>query len=637
MTYNPTPKSEYIPVVLTNNTTLPDSEVYVLFVGNYLVANSTEYFFQLTEFTSPPMGVYAPVIPTTTTLSASYSYPLSSLPRSSTGAHDYIVYVPSCPSNRFYFSVNSPMFLESDASPNNIAAPNYFAFYDPNYSNLYESVEMSFNPNGGGGGSHIPWTASMNTTEVDAFGLPMRIQFQSYDPDNPSTVTPMVQDPNALPSGFGVGGLSGATTRNGVLTSVLNNLTSGDLTMQTPKIWPKLAIPFYTDPYAGTGLQTYLRVLSPKQSVGGSSSPTETGGLTSQHLPTVQPGPTQFLNYNYPPFPLDYLIANTYGNVKTFANNFMANYTGGKSLYLSTGGSHPTIYQGVTTGTTPNQVMTFTGISGTNVGQVNTLSESSINTFSMYSGSQLMTGGSDADLLGFYLGDAFTVSFIGGNVGTVDGTSPPNIPIDITDAVVWEPYFTPSYYSAQYAFSGGPWFDLYSQSLHNVAVRNSAASWLNGVGLCYSYDFDDSLGFSGTITPSNLTASTLNPYLSVTLGAVDTSVPNPYSDSNTYTVTFNFPNDIHHSLQYSQGGGPYMNVTNGVPVTGLVSNRTNTLNIHYTNGQGPTGDHYFNVYLYYQFIQPTSVYNGFTTAIINSTTITPNSATPTSFTITLLP
>ena len=637
MTYNPAPKKNYIPIVLTNNTTLPDTEVYVLFEGKYKYPNGGLFFFQLTEFTSPPMGVYAPVTPATTTLSTNYSYQLSTLPRSSTGPNDYLVYVPNCPSNRFYFSINSPMFLESDASPNNISAPSYFAFYDPNYSNIYESVEMAFIPDGGTGGDLIPWTASMNTTEVDAFGFPIRIQYQSYAPATPTSVTPMVQDPNALPSGFGVGGLSGATTRSTIITSILNSLTTGDLTLQPPKIWPKLALPFYTNPYAGSGLQTYLRVLSPKQSVGGSAAPSEIGGLTSQHLPTVQPGPTQFLNYNYPPFPMNYLTANTYGNANSFADNLMAHYTSGTTLYISTGGGTPTVYQGVTTGSTPNQVMTFTGISGSHTGQVNTINESDINTFKMYSGSQLMTGGSDGDLLGFYFGDAFTVGLIGGAVGTQNSGPPPNDPINVTDAVTWEPFYTPMYYTAQYAFSGGPWMDLYSDSLHHIAVRNSVGSWLNGVGLCYGYDFDDSLGFSGTITPASTTLDTLSPYLSVTLGEIDTSVPDPYSDSTAYSVTFNFPSDVSHALQYSQGGGPYINVTNGSTVPGLVSSRSNKLNLHYTNGQGPTGDHYFDVYLYYQFIQPTSVYNGFTTGIINSTTINPNSATPTSFTINLLP
>ena len=637
MTYNPAPKSGYIPVVITNNTTLPDTDVYVLFEGKYQDPTSDLYFFELTEFTSPPMGVYAPVHPTTTTFSANYSYPLSSLPKSSTGADDYLVYVPTAPSNRFYFSIRSPIYLESDATPNNIASPTYFAFYDPNYNNLFETIEMAFLPEGGSGVGNIPWTASFNTTEVDAFCLPMRIQYQSYDPATPSTVTSMVQDPNALPSGFGTGGAPGVATRDQILTSVVAKLTSGDLTLNTPKIWPKLAIPFYSNPYAPSGLVTYLKVLSPKQSVGNQANPSQVGGLTVQHLPTVQPGPTQFFNYNYPPFPMNYVQSTTYGSANTFSNNLFSHYTGGTKLYISTGGATPTVYEGVTTGTNPTQVLTFTGISGPHTGQVSTLAQADLNTFDMYSGNQIMTGGLDGDQLGFYFGDTFIVGLLGGSVGTQNGATPPNDPINVTDAVLWEPYYTPLYYTAQYSFSGGPWFDLYGQALHDVAVRNVTGSWLNGVGLCYSYDFDDSLGFSGTITPASTTSAQLNPYASITMGTIDSTIPDPYSDATMYSVTFNFPVDINHSLEYAQGAGPYTPVTSGTTVPNLVSNSTTQLKLHYTNNQGPTGDHYLVVYLYHQIIQPLVVYNSSTTSIINSTTITPNSATPTSFTIDLLP
>lgn len=637
MTYNPAPKSGYLPVVVTNNTGLSPDLVYVLFEGHYAEPDSDLFFFELTDLTSPPMGVFSPVHPSTTSFSVNYSYPLSSLAKSSTGSNDYILYIPSAPSNRFYFSINSPIFLQSDASPNNIASPTYYAFYDPNYLNLFESIEVGYFPEGGSGGDNIPWTASFNTTEVDAFGIPLKIQYQSYDPASPTSISPLVQNPNALPSGFGLGGPSGITSRNQILTSIVSDLTNGDLSGQTPKLWPKLALPFYSNPYSGTGFQTYLRVLSPKQSVGNGSTPPNEGGLTSQHLPSVQPGPVQYLNYNYPPFPIDYVQSTSYGNTNSYSDNLFSHYTSGTSLFISTGGDTPTIYQGEATGTSPSQVLTFTGISGPNTGQISTLNQVDLNTFDIMSGNQIMTGGTDADLLGFYFGDAFTVGFLASDVGTVNSGAPPNDAINITDAVTWQPYYTPLYYDPQYSLSGGPWYDLYTHAMHNAAVRNTVTGTLNDVGLCYGYDFDDSLGISGTITPSSLTQQTLSPYASITLGVIDTPLPNPYSDVNTYSVTFNFPNAMGYALEYAQGAGSFIPVTSGDTISDLVSNRSNPLRLHYTNNQGPTGDHYFNVYLYYQFIQPTDVYNGSTVAIINSTTITPNSATPTSFIVDLLP
>ena len=258
----PAPKSGMLPVVITNDTGLPANQVYVTLAGQQ-VAGSTEYFFKL-DTTS---GNYTPIMADDSTYCPNFSYLLSTLPQASTGANDYLVYTPALAGARFYFSINRPIYLQAN-SPNNLAPPTYYAFYDPNYNNLFESVELTFKPTGGGAPPAIPWTASVNTTEVDAFCLPIRIGYYSYNPSNPNAVTPMTQDPNALPSGFGVGGLSGATTRETILTSVYNGLDSGDQSGANPKVWPRLAIPFYSDPYNKTGFQTYIRILSPKQGLG---------------------------------------------------------------------------------------------------------------------------------------------------------------------------------------------------------------------------------------------------------------------------------------------------------------------------------------------------------------------------------
>ncbi|MBY0530156.1 MAG: hypothetical protein K2P51_08235 [Rhabdochlamydiaceae bacterium] len=627
-TLDPAPISGYLPVVISNTTGQPDDQVYVLLAGQQTALNLEQFFFQLTTG-----GILTPVSASSSTFSVNYSYPLTSLPRSSTGSHDYLVYVSSLSGARFYFSIGSPIYLQSDtlvgSPPNQIVAPTYYAFYDPNYCNLYESVEVTFFPSGGGSAPAIPWTASVNTTEVDAFGLPIRISYFSYNSESPSALTPLVQNPNALPSGFGVGGAANNTTRSEILTTVVNGLTSGDLTGQTPKIWPKLALPFYSNPYAGTGLQTYLRVLSPKQSLGNAASPATVGNITIQHLPAVQPGPVQYKNYNYPPFPSDYLSATTYGDTNGFATDLFNYYTGMTKLYISTGGASPTVYEGTSDGST----LTFTGISGPNTGQVNTLTKASLNTFDMYSGVQPVSGGSDASALGHFFGDAFTVGFLASAVGTQNTMTPPNIPINITDAVTWEPTFITDYYIPQYSLMGGPWMDLYAKMFHSVAVRNSVSGFLNDQGLCYAYDFDDSLGISGTITPSNLTPNSLNPFLGITLGSIDTPIPDPYSDPNSYTVVFTFPGMT--SLQYQQGDGQWNTVMNsGDSFGGIYSNKTNPLRIRYTNN---TGLHEFVVYLYYQFLQPVNAYTSNEISIINSTTITPNSATPTLFTINLLP
>lgn len=616
----PMPMAGMLPVVITNTTGLPADQIYVTLAGEQIAAG-TQFFFKLLLG-----GILFPVTASTTTYSPDYSYPLSDFPTSTTGANDYLAYVPSLNGARFYFSITQPMYLQSD-TPNSISAPTYYAFYDPNYNNLFESIEVTFKPLGGGAPPAIPWTASVNTTEVDTFCLPIRIGYFSFDPLNPNAVTPMTQDPNALPSGFGVGGLAGFATRASILTSLINGLQSGDLSGATPPVWPRLVIPFYSDPYAATGLQTYLRVLSPKQSLGNNSAPINPGGLTNQHIGNVDgTGTTTFRNYNYPPFPMDYFTG-IYGDPATFSSSLFSFYGGGPTtLYLSTGGTTPTVYSGVAAGAT----FTFTGISGPNTGQVNTLTQASLNTFHMYSGSQPLVGGSDAVNLGFFFGDAFTVGVLPSAIGTVMAN-----PINITDANPggWEDTNVSNYYlPANSAVPGGPWYSLYAKELHKVAVRNPSTTFLNNYGLCYGYDFDDSLGISGTITPVITTPNTLNPYLRVTLGKIDTPIPAPYSDPNAYDVTFTFP--LGNTLSYQQGAGSIIPVTSGSTINNLFSNSANPLRIFYTNPQGPSE---FIVYLYYQFLVPISKYSSVEISVINSTSITPNNPTPTDFTIDLLP
>ncbi|MCB1115326.1 MAG: hypothetical protein KDK71_02555 [Chlamydiia bacterium] len=631
---SPKPKAGYLPVMITNTTGLSADEIYVTLAGQQ-VAGGTQYFFEL----AADSGVLSPVAASPTSYSPSYSYLLSTFPQSSTGNNDYIAYVSDLAGARFYFSIKAPIYLK--AGPGNaIAPPTYFAFYDPNYNTLYETVELTYinDFSGKQPAPAIPWTASVNTTEVDAFCLPIKIQYYSYSADNPNALTPIVQIPNALPSGFGEGGASGATTRQGVLNSVTQGLSDGDLSGATPKVWPRLAVPFYSDPYNATGLQTYLRVLSPKQGNGNTPDIPTYGGISLQHRGNVDgSGTTQFKNYNYPFFPDDYFSGTTYGAPTSFADSLFSFYTGSTNLYISTGGGSATIYEGTTSGTSPNYLLTFSVYSGPGSGPL-TLNQGDMTVYKMYSGSQILGGPApNSENIGFYFGDAFTAGVLPSATGTAPGA-----PINITDATIggWQDTNVPNYYSPlNSAVTGGPWYSLYAKELHKVAVRTTFTTpsgvpgYLSGQGLCYAYDFDDSLGISGTITPSNLTSSADNLYARITLGSIDTPIPDPYSDPNTYTVTFNIPGS--NTLSYKQSAsGPYIPVTSGTPIANISSNKTKPLYIHYTNGQGTSE---FLVYLYYQFLVPLNTYADTEISVINSTSINPNSATPTSFTLEMNP
>lgn len=628
----PEPKNTYLPVMITNDTGFPDTQVYVTLAGQQ-TAGGTQYFFSLDEKT----GVYTPLVATPSSYSPTYSYLLSELPTSTTGSSDHVVYVPDLNGTRFYFSIKEPIYLASKTG-NAIAAPTYFAFYDPNFNTIFESIELTYiddfihkQPP-----PAIHWTASINTTEVDAFGFPIKIQYYSYSSSNPSALTPVVQAPNALPSGFGEGGLSGFTTRKTVLDSLYSGLNTGDLTGQN--VWTRLAIPYYSDPYNQTGLQTYLRILSPKQGVGNDPSVAiqMDGGITGQHLDTVKGtgGVPRFYNSNFPFFPYDYFSNSTYRNgpATSFADELFSYYTGGTHLYISTGGMAPTVYDGTTSGVSPNQVLTFTPSSLT-------LNQGNLNVYKMYSGNQEI--GPNPSPIGFFFGDAFTVGVLPSTTGTALGT-----PIHITDATSggWQDTNVPNYYSPlNSAVTGGPWYSLYAKELHRVAVRTTFSTplpnFLSGYGLCYAYDYDDSLGISGTITPSDLTLESDNLYARITLGKIDTPIPNPFGDTKHYNVKFVLPNNT-RTLSYRQGTtGPYIDVpfnVGGTTINGLTSNKSNPLYIRYVvPGQGTSE---FIVYLYHQALVPQTAYSDLEISVINSTTITPDSINPiNSFTMTLFP
>lgn len=606
----PAPVKGFLPIVIRNTTTLDDSMIYVTPTGS-------GNFFQLGK-----AGIMIPVTASSSTFSAWFSYKLTEFPRSTTGDHDYLMYLPGVTGGRCYFSINSPMYLQTLA--NSIAAPIFYAFYDPNYNNIYEYGEIAFLPSGGSSTpGNIPWTSTTDISEVDAFGFPIEMGLYSFDPTNPTAFTQLPQYPNAPLQGLGVGGATpGVTTREQILNYVVTNLASQDLT--THAVWPRLAIPFYTDPYAGSGLQTYLRVLSPKQSMGLGVA---NNGLTIQLSPSVSgtaPYNTSFKNYNNPPFPQDYLSNIMYG--VDYLDEFFSFYTGGTSLYITAAGQSGQTYEGVTTGSPGAYTLTFT--STTDTMNVCTLSQSDVTSFNLFSGNQVMTpvsgpdSGKDAPVLGFFLGDVFTVAFLPSSTGTV--SSDPLNP----SVVAWETTYLPDYYTPKYSLVGGPWYDLYAHLLHDVAVINPDNVFpFNTIGLCYGYDFDDTLGISGAISPANPTSSSKNPYIGITLGVIDTALPNYSSDFSQYTVTFNFDSVGGDTLLYSQGGD-FFPVTSGVPISNIQSNSVTPLVIKYTNN---SLTHEFVIYLYYQFMQPVNSFNNFDFGVLQSTQIIPNSATPTSF------
>ena len=246
-TVPPAPVTGFFPIVISNGTGQPDDQIY--FLG---LPNSNTQFFALSG-AFPGAMTTVPVTTSTFSASSQFSFPLTSLPKSSTGPHDYLIYVPYGSSDRLYFSIGNPLiFLTGSGS----ATPSLGnSFYDPNFNVIYDFAEVTFQTTAPTPGN-IDYTVTLDTTQVDSLALPIKLGFYSYNAANPTAVTPFiggVGTPATNPVGFAV-----------ARDTLINNIVNGMAAASATNTWKNLAIPFYTDPYSPTTPTTYLRVMAPK-------------------------------------------------------------------------------------------------------------------------------------------------------------------------------------------------------------------------------------------------------------------------------------------------------------------------------------------------------------------------------------
>lgn len=593
-TVPPAPVSGYFAVVISNGTGQPDDQVY--FLG---LPNANADFFTLSGAFPGALST-VPVTPTTFSASSQFSYPLTSLPKSTTGPHDYLIYVPYGNSDRLYFSIGNPLYFLSN---NGSATPSIGNnFYDPNYNVLFDFAEVTFQPAAPPAPGDIDWTATVDTTQVDSLSLSIKLGFYSYNAAQPTAVTPFiggVGTPATNPVGFDI-------ARDTLINNIVTGLTSDSAT----GTWANLAKPFYTDPYSPTTPTTYLRVMAPKH-----------GGT----LP--QPG----ANYQIPEFPGTYLTNN--GNGFNYLDTIFNFYTGGTSLYIQTdaGGGSGEIYQGSVSG----NIFTFTG--QTHPTYTVTLDKTALTIENMFSGTPPMTNtGStptvDVGIMANYFSSAFVVGLLGvtglyDSIGTPLSEANLNTHLPTNSGGQLPAYYTNSFSSPS---TSKPGYDLYAQLLHDNAILPMSPPFNNPyptLGLCYGYDFDDTLGFSSAITPPDTTPSSTNVYAIITLGAVSTLPTGVFDDSSTYDLTFTFAAG---TFGYRRGAnGTFTTSSSPAVINTVTSTSSNPFQIQY-NGN------IYTVFPKYQFLQPVAQYATAQSAVIQGVTFTPNSATaPTGFTVAL--
>ncbi len=590
----PSPVSGFFPIVISNGTGIPDNQVY--FLG---LPNANTQFFTLSG-AFPGAMTTVPITTSTFSASSQFSYPLSALPHATTGPHDYLIYVPFGSSDRMYFSIGNPLYFISNNGSASISIGNNF--FDPNYNVLYDFAEVTYLAAVPPSPGDIDWTVTIDTTQVDSLALPIKLGFYTFDPTQPSVVTPFiggVGTPATNPVGFDI-------ARDTLVNNIVNGMTSSS----AANTWKNLALPFYTDPYSPTTPTTYLRVMSPKH-----------GG----------PVPQPQSNYQIPEFPSGYLTNN--GNGVNYLSTIFTFYSGATSLFIKTdaGGGTGEIYEGTVSGT----IFTFTG--QTHPTYTVTLDQSALTIENMFSGTPPMTNTGltpavDIGILANYFSSAFVVGLLG-VPGLYDSAATPLSEANLQAHLPQNSgTLTPTYYTNNFtAPLSAPGFNIYAQLLHQNAIVPTSPPFNNPfptLGLCYAYDFDDTLGFSSAITPPATTPASANVYSIITLGPVNTVPTGVFDDPNPYDLTFTF---VGSSFGYRQGSSGNFTSSPISPtnVGSVISTSSNPFQIQY-NGN------IYTVFPKYQFVQPVAQYTNVQNAVVQGVTFTPNIASaPTGFTIAL--
>lgn len=152
----PIPVSGFLPVVIVNNSGLPDSDVYILMTGN--VPNTANLAF-LDIDTNTGEGTLEPITNPGVTNGNQFAVSFAQLPQVSGGR---VIYLPNVDSGVFWFSLNQE--LDMPVIGTGIQQPNFTNPTDPNYNVLFDTFELTYPTSG-------PIFA--NPTAINFFSLPL--------------------------------------------------------------------------------------------------------------------------------------------------------------------------------------------------------------------------------------------------------------------------------------------------------------------------------------------------------------------------------------------------------------------------------------------------------------------------------
>lgn len=136
-------KTGLLPMILVNNSGVPDTEVYVLITGKNYDIVAVQVWGSINTTPGPNFGVVTldPVAPGDN--STSYSVLLSSLPLTTGGR---VIYLPETQSGLVWFSIDTALSMTVNDSGGvySIVQPNFMNSSDPNYYTNFDIFEFTF-------------------------------------------------------------------------------------------------------------------------------------------------------------------------------------------------------------------------------------------------------------------------------------------------------------------------------------------------------------------------------------------------------------------------------------------------------------------------------------------------------------
>lgn len=482
-----------LPILLYNDSDLEDTEVYIIIQGRDPVSNN-QGFVKFEKSNGKLIGTFEVVENATSDeIKALYIYPISFFHQED---GQYVAYTPFVSSGRIYFSLENK--LNFSMSGGALTTPSSVDTADTNnYNSIWDWIEFTYNET-------VPQLFP-NTTSVDQFSLPLYLYLHVPDPSSESN------------GGF-------YQPRSYVFQTIKDTFSSAPASTE----WNKLVL-------QNTSMTDDVRIISPALSISTST------GMDPNYL----------YNGNYPSNPFDFL-GFLWGSSDPVTN---PPYYKTNDLYLTIPAGSLATYKG-----NVDNSNNFTFVNQSDNSKQVSFQLPAVNASPVTDRASFIVFGSetfpntpiggiddeDVTQLNKFISELIIIGII--PKMTTAGT-----PITLPDLVDNQTSYYPNPNTELPAAgqSSGPWYSLYSQAIHYIAMQFSSpyddALWPQTQLAAPSVTAENKnfiaiwVGPKGKVPSKTILASSNNPSTfgeSVTFTATVTSQSSTTTDTPTGTIIF---------------------------------------------------------------------------------------------------